>query len=161
PFVTLRSFGPDRGGVGVEACNAGASSIWYVDAADPGEVIRSGALDESAAHALARHLYPDRDVVALGPTDLAGKAAPDAHTLYIGYWPGVTLVCSAQLALPRPSQLPEELVRPLASEHTYMVGLSPDLGWGGFAQWERGLFRRAFSATHVHILEDVGLPWAW
>lgn len=73
----------------------------------------------------------------------------------------MTVVCTGQAALARPTTLPELLVRPLASEHTYLVSYDIPHGWGAFAHWERGEFRRAFSATRVDILEDEGLPLVW
>ncbi|NUS43954.1 MAG: hypothetical protein HOQ24_09735 [Mycobacteriaceae bacterium] len=139
-----------------------ASTIWYVDTSDPAAVLRAGgAPDYGAARALAGQLHPDNDVVPLPAQSLDVAAGPDSSALYVGCWPGVTVVCGAQFAVPRPSELSEALIRPLASERTFLVGMNPDIGWGGFAHWERGVLRRSFSATRVNILEDEGLPMVW
>ncbi|WP_067819759.1 DUF6928 family protein [Nocardia inohanensis] len=138
------------------------SSLWYVDAPDPVAVLRAHpGPDPEAAWALARQLNPDRDVVPAASGTMKVWAGPDPESVYIGCYPGVTVVCSAQAALPRPTLLPELLVRPLASEHTFLVAYDLALGWGAFAHWERGEFRRAFSSTRVNILEDEGLPLVW
>ncbi|MET8652893.1 DUF6928 family protein [Nocardia aurea] len=139
-----------------------ASSLWYVDAPDPTAVLRANHdPDPDAALALATQLYADHDVVPATVGTLGVCAGPDQGEVYIGCYPGVTVVCSPQSAQVYPTALPELLVRPLASEHTYLVAFDTAHGWGAYAQWERGEFRRAFSATRVNILEDEGLPRVW
>ncbi|WP_227984479.1 DUF6928 family protein [Nocardia spumae] len=139
-----------------------ASSIWYVDDPDPAAVLRAHPdPDPEAAFALAKQLNPDHDVVPAASGSLKVWAGPDPGTMYIGCFPGVTVVCTVQAARSHPTTLPELLIRPLASEHTYLVAYDAPLGWGAFAHWERGEFRRAFSATRVHIVEDEGLPLVW
>ncbi|WP_280452067.1 DUF6928 family protein [Nocardia cyriacigeorgica] len=139
-----------------------ASSLWYVDAPDPHAVLRENHdSDPDAARALAEQLHPDRDVVPIMVGTLGGCAGPDADEVYIGCYPGVTVVCSPQVARVRPTALPTPLIRPLASEHTYLIAFDTGHRWGSFAHWERGEFRRAFSANRVHILEDEGLPLVW
>ncbi|WP_405488719.1 DUF6928 family protein [Nocardia sp. NBC_00511] len=138
------------------------SSLWYVDDPDPVAVLRAHpGPDPDAAFALARQLNPDRDVVPAASGTMKVWAGPDPESVYIGCYPGVTVLCSTQAALPRPTKLPELLVRPLASEHTFLVSYDLSLGWGAFAEWERGEFRRSFSATRVNILEDEGMPRVW
>ncbi|CCF61475.1 DUF6928 family protein [Nocardia cyriacigeorgica] len=139
-----------------------ASSLWYVDASDPQAVLRADhECDPEAARALAEQLHPGNDVVPIMVGTLGGCAGPDADEVYIGCYPGVTVVCSPQVARVRPTALPTPLIRPLASEHTYLIAFDTAHSWGSFAHWERGEFRRSFSANRVHILEDEGLPLVW
>ncbi|GAA5066131.1 DUF6928 family protein [Nocardia callitridis] len=139
-----------------------SSSLWYVDALDPLAVLRAHHdSDPDAALALAKQLHPDRTVRPTTTGTLAGCAGPDLDEVFIGCYPGVTVVCSAQAARVHPTELPESLIRPLASEHTYLVSFDVTHGWGAFAHWERGEFRRSFSSTRVYILEDEGLPLVW
>jgi hypothetical protein len=136
------------------------STIWYVNTADPAAVLRTaGAGDTAAAHAVAGRLHSDRDAVAVGSDTLVAAAGPGPGSVYVGCWDEVAVVCSAQFSVPRPSQLPRDLIG--GSENTYLVSMNPDLGWGGFAHWQRGSLRRSFSATRVNILEDEGLPMVW
>ncbi|MFD3507413.1 DUF6928 family protein [Nocardia sp. NPDC058666] len=137
-----------------------ASTLWYVDTADP-VAIDGLEPDPLAAEALAGQLYSEHDVRPHMVGTLAGCAAPDRDEVYIGCYPGLTVVCTAEAALVHPTKLPELLVRPLASEHTYLVSYDANLHWGAFAHWERGEFRRSFSSTRVDILEDEGLPMVW
>lgn len=139
-----------------------ASTLWYVDTADPVALLRERPEpDPVAAEALAGQLYADHDARPIMVGTLAGCAGPDRDEVYIGCYPGVTVVCTAEAALVRPTKLPELLVRPLASEHTYLVSFDTNLRWGAFAHWERGEFRRSFSSTRVDILENEGLPMVW
>ncbi|MFI5715421.1 DUF6928 family protein [Nocardia sp. NPDC051750] len=138
------------------------SSVWYVDTPDPLEVLRAGrGPDPDAAYALARQLHPGLDIQPTVPATLADAAGPEPDELFIGCYPGLTLLCSAYAARVHPTEIPELLVRPLAEEHTYLVSFDLEYGWGSFAHWERGGLRRAFSSTRLNILQDQGLPHIW
>lgn len=138
------------------------SSIWYVDTPDPAAVLRARPdPDPAAAYALALQLHPDLDIVPTTRDTLEHRAGPDVDEVYLGSYPGLTLLCSAQAVRARPTGLPGLLVRPLASEHMYLVAFDTARGWGGFAHWERGELRRAFSSTRLNILENEGLPLVW
>jgi len=139
-----------------------ASSIWYVDTPDPTQVLRAEHdPDSTASQALARQLHPGFEVSPTMVGTLGGCAGPDVDEVYLGCFPGVTVLCSALAARIHPSAIPEMLVRPLASEHTFLVSFDTVHGWGSFAHWERGELRRAFSSTRLNILEDEGLPLVW
>ncbi|GGK58521.1 DUF6928 family protein [Nocardia camponoti] len=139
-----------------------ASTLWYVDTDDPVELLRAAPeSDPIAAAALATQLYPEHDVRPITVGTLAGCAGPNRDEVYIGSYPGLTVVCTAEAALVHPTKLPDLLVRPLASEHTYLVSFDTEVHWGAFAHWERGEFRRSFSSTRVDILENEGLPLVW
>lgn len=141
---------------------AKASTIWYVDASDPIAVLRGKPEpDPDAARALVGLLYPGMDISSLGTSALSTSAGADPATVYIGTYPGVTVICGADLAVHHPSKLPETWTRPLASEFTYLVSSAPDDAWGTFAIWVRGSLRRSFSANPVEIFEDLGLPLVW
>ncbi|MFF0814945.1 DUF6928 family protein [Rhodococcus sp. NPDC003318] len=139
-----------------------ASTIWYVDAPDPAAVLRGHPdPDSDAALALAGRMYPEKVAVPLTSGSLAASAGPQGHEVFIGCYPGLTVVCGANLALQRPSTLPDHWTRPLASEHTYLIGADSAGPWGAFATWERGALRRSFSASSAHIYENIGLPLVW
>uniref|UniRef100_UPI000686F754 DUF6928 family protein n=1 Tax=Nocardia higoensis TaxID=228599 RepID=UPI000686F754 len=139
-----------------------ASTLWYVDADDPAAVLREHRdPDPGAAQALAKQLFDDYEIVPKMIGTLAGCAGPDADEVYIGCYPGLTVVCSREARLPDPVTLPELLVRPLASDHTYLVSFDASMGWGSFAHWERGELRRCFSSSRMKILADAGLPLVW
>ncbi|KAF0961926.1 DUF6928 family protein [Rhodococcus sp. T7] len=142
---------------------AKVSTIWYVDVPDPAAVLRSHPEpDLAAARRLAARLYPDLAATPTGPVPLAEAARLDAAgTVHIGSYAGVTVVCGPDLVVPRPSTLPGTRIRPTESAKTYYVASKPDIAWGSFAMWEDGHLIRAFSATPVHIHEDLGIPLVW
>lgn len=138
------------------------SSVWYVDTPDPLTVLAAGPdPDPDAAYALARQLHPDLRVEPTVPVTLAETTGPKPDELFIGCYPGLTLLCSPYAARVQPTEIPELLVRPLAEEHTYLVSFDLEYGWGAFAHWERGELRRAFSSTRLNIFQDEGLPYIW
>lgn len=141
---------------------AKASTIWYVDASEPKSVLRqTESPDWDAAKALVEQFFPDHTVVPSRQVSVLAAADAAPNEVYVGCFPGVTVVCGPDLSLLKPSSLPETWTRPLASEHTYLVSTDPETAWGAFAYWERGELRRSFSATPIYIYEDTGLPLVW
>jgi hypothetical protein len=140
-----------------------ASAIWYVDASDPAAVLRSsGPSDLEAAAAIARRLYPGLEPKSVGtaPISAFGAVATPRRVL-VGCFPGVTVVCSAESAVATPSTLPDEWIRRVPSERTYLVAAEAEFAWGAFAEWRGGTLRRSFSAAPSYIHEDEGLPQPW
>lgn len=150
---------------------ASVSTLWYVDAPDPAAVLRTARPDRDTAQTLLRRLFPEQSAIPLGRVPL-GQAAGgnsdgettqdgEAARVFVGSFPGVTVVCSPDLKLRRPSALPERWLHMLASEHTYLVVSDPPGAWGAFGAWERGTLRRAFGASTVEFFEDEGIPFVW
>lgn len=140
---------------------AKVSTIWYVDAPDPISVLRTSEPDPDAARTLVGRLYPGMIVIPRGRGSLAESAGVSAGDVFVGSYPGVTVVCSADVAVHHPSTILETWTRAIASERIYLVVSDPPSAWGAFASWERGILQRSFSATPVHIHEDLGLPFVW
>jgi len=140
---------------------ASVSTLWYVDAPEPAAVLRSARPDRDSAHALVGRLYPDLNSVPLERVPLVEAAAcTERDRVYVGSYPGVTVVCSPDLPQ-QPSETPETWTHTLGSEHTYLIRSDPPRALGAFAQWHHGELRRAFSATTVDIFEDHGVPFVW
>lgn len=140
------------------------SALWHVDAPDPAAVLRDSRPDPEAARALLGRLFPDRHPAAIGrvPLSLAAHGGdPGGKQVFVGSYPGVTVVCSSELSLRTPSQLPLRWRQTLAAEHTFLTVSDAPGAWGAFAAWERGTLRRAFGASTVEFFEDEGVPFAW
>lgn len=77
------------------------STLWYVDALDPSEVLSRFEPDREAARALVERLFPGRTVVSGDSTVLTeiardpvagGSADNTVEQVYVGSYPGVTVV---------------------------------------------------------------------
>ncbi|MEE2033212.1 DUF6928 family protein [Rhodococcus chondri] len=146
---------------------ASVSTLWYVDAPDPAAVLRTARPDCGAAQRLLQRLFPEQNADPVGRVSLrrAAGGSDDADggaaQVFVGSYPGVTVVCSRDLMFRRPSTLPERWIHTLASEQTYLVVSDPPGAWGAFGAWERGTLRRSFGASPVEFFEDEGIPFVW
>ncbi|PTR28699.1 hypothetical protein C8K36_10360 [Rhodococcus sp. OK519] len=141
-----------------------ASTIWYVDAPERVSTLPDAAPDRDAAQALAAALHPGLDVSFLGNEQLSEAVKPEPGEVIVGCYPGVAVVRTGEALPPTPSTLVEHWIRPTDAAHTYLCSSTPPMAagsWGAFAHWENGELKRSFSATPVHIIEDVGLPQVW
>ncbi len=140
------------------------SALWHVDAPDPAAVLRDSQPDPAVSRALLGRLFPGRRPVALDRVPLTHAVQggdPERQQVFVGSYPGVTVVCSGELHLRTPSALPLRWRQTLAAEHTFLTVSDPPGAWGAFAAWERGVLRRAFGADTVEFFEDEGVPFAW
>ncbi|RDI20505.1 hypothetical protein DEU38_11654 [Rhodococcus sp. AG1013] len=141
-----------------------ASTIWYVDATEPASVLRDAEPDRDAARDLVGQLHPGLEVSYLGDEPLTDAAKPEAGEVIAGWYPGVVVVRTGESLPPVPSSLVEHWIHPTGFRHTYLCSSSPVTkagSWGAFAHWDHGELKRSFSATPVHIIEDLGLPQVW
>lgn len=140
------------------------SALWHVDAPDPVAVLQDARPDPEASRVLLGRLFPGRRPVDLGRVPLTQAAQggdPGKQQVFVGSYPGVTVVCSSELHLRTPSALPLRWRQTLAAEHTFLTVSDPPGAWGAFAAWERGTLRRAFGASTVEFFEDEGVPFPW
>lgn len=141
-----------------------ASTLWYVDAADPAAALRDATSDRDAAAALAAQLHPGLEVTYLGDESLSEARVLNEGEVVVGCYPGVSIVRTGESLPPVPSSLVEHWIHPTGSRHTYLCSSSPVTkagSWGAFAHWDGADLKRSFSATPAHIVEDLGLPQVW
>ncbi|WP_435277992.1 DUF6928 family protein [Rhodococcus yananensis] len=142
--------------------SAALSALWFVDDPEPAAVLRGCVPERDTAQALLTRLYPERGSVPLGRVSLRQATTSSGDdTVFVGCFPGVTVVCTADLAFRRPSLLPDPTLHTLACEDTYLIVSDAPGAWGAFGAWHRGTPRRAFGAGAVEFFEDDGLPFAW
>lgn len=138
------------------------STIWYVDAPRPIRALRTYPdPDLDSATSLARALFED-EVTHLGTVSLAEASAGTEDVLYIGSYPGVSVVCVPLPVTMLPSELPQHWHRPKLSGRMLFVSSSESAGLrGSFGEWSGGELRRSFSADAANIFEDHGVPQTW
>ncbi|QCQ89907.1 DUF6928 family protein [Rhodococcus sp. SGAir0479] len=141
-----------------------ASTLWYVDTTDPAAAVRGADPDVDAARRLALLLHPGLEATHLGNETLAEATKVADGEIVVGCFPGVAVVRTAEQLPPVPSSLVEHWIHPTGCRHTYLCSSSPVTragSWGAFAHWNGDKLERSFSATPVHIIENVGLPQVW
>ncbi|WP_305094056.1 hypothetical protein [Prescottella sp. R16] len=141
-----------------------ASTLWYVDVDDPVAVLRDAENDRDGAHGLATSLHHGLEMFPLGDEFLSTTSVLADGEIVVGYFPGVAVVRTTESLPPVPSSLVEHWIRPTGARHTYLCSSSASMpagSWGAFAHWDGATLERSFSATPVHIVEDVGLPQPW
>jgi len=141
-----------------------ASTLWYVDVADPAAVLRDATPDLEAARSLVVQLHPGLVATHLGDEFLSEATELDDGEVVVGCYPGVAIIRTAEALPPVPSSLVEHWIHPTGYRHTYLSASSPVTkagSWGAFAHWDGAELDRSFSATPVHIVENLGLPQVW
>lgn len=134
-------------------------TLWFVSAPDAHALLASNPQpDAEYGLQLVAGLFPDKPVTPLGTFPLT-RSAPAGHTeVYVGTYPGVTVLQTAAIPLNRMLDLAPEWVQPDAADDIYAFAQGPSGTFAGFAHWHQGKLERAFSATACEILEDKGLP---
>ena len=129
----------------------------YAERDVPGLLRERPALDREATERLVRRLFPSREVVALDDVTL-GQGNPEDDLVHAAVWPGVTLVCTGEAGLDRPSTLDRRFLEEGAGRTTYLHAMHSVVDWFAYAVWEPdGGLRRALSLSPDHgIIEDAG-----
>jgi hypothetical protein len=130
---------------------------------DPRQVLRSRpVLDHGAARAAAERLHPGRTITAGPDGTLGEEAAPEADVLYVGAFPGLTLVCTGQAALDHPVSLPEHVLRAIPATTVYLHAMHSVVDWFAYAVWQDHALQRSLSLSPDRgILENLGAPLPW
>ena len=134
-------------------------TLWFVSAPDAHALLASNPQpDAEYGLQLVAGLFPEKPVTPLGTFPLT-RSAPAGHTeVYVGTYPGATVLQTAAIPLNRILDLVPEWVQPDAADDIYAFAQGPSGTFAGFAHWRQGKLERAFSATACEILEDKGLP---
>lgn len=134
---------------------------WLLVYAD-GEIqplLRSApALDRPATRALVRRLYPGHQLSELADGTLLEQSNPDDDRIYAGCFPGLTVVCTSEAALDRPSQLDLRFLREAGGRRLYLHAMHSVVDWFAYAIWSAdGALVRALSVSPLTgLAEDIG-----
>jgi hypothetical protein len=118
------------------------------------------AADRDANQALVTRLYPAHRIAQIEDGNLFEQANPPDHHVYAGCFPGLTVVCTANAALDRPSQLHPRFLDEAAGRTVYLHAMHSVVDWFAYAIWASdGSLRRALSlSSGSGIIENVGTP---
>lgn len=135
------------------------ATFWYLDSDDPSAPIRSGRpSDPGFARRLLSRLFPTTTVASLGTFPLNRSASAGPGEIYVGSFPGVTLVQTPIDGPVRPSDSDETWLRLVEAPTVLLFSHDPDTGLSGFARWESGRLVRSFAGGNDRIVEDEGMP---
>lgn len=116
------------------------------------------ALDREASRALAEQLFPGETLELIGEGDLSYTNPPDP-LMFIGCFPGVSVIAASEFAVDHPSQLPGRFLDVAGKRRITLHAMHSVVDWFAFAVWEDGRLIRSLSlAPDSGILEDIGEP---
>jgi Family of unknown function (DUF6928) len=118
------------------------------------------AVDRAAARALVGRLYPEHRIAQVEDGTLFEQANPPEYHIYAGCFPGLTVVCTGDAALDRPSQLRRRFLDEAAGRKVYLHAMHSVADWFAYAIWAGdGTLRRALSLSPGSgIIENTGTP---
>jgi hypothetical protein len=135
--------------------------LLYADS-DPVAILRSHPeLDRPATRALVERLHPAATLAELPDASLQ-FTNPDDGEVYAGVFPGLTILCSGEVAVDRPSELDRRFLDEAAERTVYLHAMHSVVDWFALGIWELGVLRRSLSLAPDHgIIENVGEPLAF
>jgi hypothetical protein len=116
--------------------------------------------DRAEVRAVVGRLYPDHDITELEDVTLEHGNPPDGR-VYVGCFDGLTVVCTGDVALDKPSAVARRFLAEARGRTTYVHAMHSVVDWGAFAVWEAdGTLRRALSLSPgLGVTENVGEPF--
>ncbi|MEC3919196.1 DUF6928 family protein [Nocardia sp. CDC160] len=127
---------------------------------DPIAVLRSEpALDRDTAGEAVAQLFPGRSVEAAEDGLLGELGFPDEGLVYVGCFPGLRIVYSAEVSTHRPSTLPLHLLDPKPGRRVFAHSMFSMTDSLAFAVWEDYTLIRSLSLSPDDgVREDIGKP---
>jgi hypothetical protein len=132
-------------------------------AGDVGAVLRSTPdLDRAATRDLVERLYPGARITPTEDGSLAG-ANPEGGVVLAGCFPGVTIVCTEDAALDRPSLLARRFLEEARGRTLYLHAVHSAVDWFAYAVWNGdGRLHRSLSLSpDSGVMENLGSPMAF
>lgn len=135
------------------------ATFWYLATDDPAAPIRAGQpSDPGFARRLLSRLFPTVTVASLGAFPLNRSASAGPGEIYVGSFPGLTVVQTPMEGPITPSATPESWLKLVKAPTILLFAQDAEDGVSGFARWESGRLVRAFAGADDRIVEDEGMP---
>ena len=135
------------------------ATFWYLATDDPAAPFRAGLpSDPGFARRLLSRLFPTVTVASLGAFPLNRSASAGPGEIYVGSFPGLTVVQTPVEGPVVPSAAADTWLRLVEAPTVLLFAQDPEDGVSGFARWEAGKLVRAFAGTDDRIVEDEGMP---
>lgn len=135
------------------------ATFWYISTEDPAALFTSGVpSDPGFARRLLSRLHPTVTVASLGTFPLNRSASAGPGEIYIGSFPGLTVVQTPLDEPVKPSETDQVWLRLVETPTVLQFSHDADTGVSAFARWESGTLARSFAAADDRIVEDEGMP---
>lgn len=113
-------------------------------------------LNRAASQALARAVFPKHTLTEAEDGSLAYTNPPD-DKVYVGVFPGVSVIAAGEFGVDRPSKLEKKYLRALNYRFIYLHAMHSAVDWFAFCVWEEGKLVRALSLSpDSGVMEDIG-----
>jgi hypothetical protein len=113
-------------------------------------------LDREATQKLANTLFPGEKLEPIGDGDLSDTCPPDDE-LYIGCFPGVSVIAAEEFGIDYPSKLPKKFIAAGGSGTVTLHAMHSVVDWFAYATWANGKLVRSLSLSPDNsIMEDIG-----
>lgn len=118
-------------------------------------------IDRDATTALVRRLYPRRRVDPIEDGCLARDTNPADFHVYAGVFSGLTVVCTGDAGLDRPSTLDRSFRDEARGRRLYLHAMHSVSDWFAYAVWAGdGRLERALSLSPGSgVIENIGRPY--
>jgi hypothetical protein len=135
--------------------------VMYADTdTDIAAVLRTNPRpDRDATHAVVERLHPGAQLTVVEDGNLDENANPRDLSVYAGVYPGLTIVTTGEVAIDRPSTLPQYFIDEARGRTLYLHVMHSVVDWIAYAIWENGVLRRSLSLSPDDgIIENLGEP---
>jgi len=113
-------------------------------------------LDKVKGEQLLSRMFPSSKFTPIADTDLYSTSPPDDE-VYVGCYPGLSIVAAGEFGIDNPSQLPEEFLLQDLGSNIHLHAMHSVVDWFGYAHWENGELQRSLSVSpDGGIIEDIG-----
>ena len=135
------------------------ATFWDLATDEPAAPFRAGlAPDPGFARRLLSRLYPTVTVASLGSFPLNRSASAGPGEIYVGSFPGVTVIQTPVSGPLAPSATAGTWLALVDAPTILLFAHDPETATSGFARWESGRLTRSFAGADDRIVEDEGMP---
>lgn len=139
--------------------NAAIVTFWFVTAADPQAIIRSGPrADRGFGRKYLAQLNPSWPITPIGQFSLNRSVPASANEFYIAGFPGVTILQTALEDVTSLSRLDPRILHSIPASEVYVFAVNEETTLGGFAHLRGDVVKRSFIAQEERVFEDIGVP---
>ena len=130
--------------------------VAYSEAAADKVLKSQPQLDRIRARELATQLFPMARIEPDEDGSLMFTCPDNAH-IYIGCFPGLSIVAAKEFAIDNPSQISRAFLDVAKGRTVYLHAMHSVVDWFAFAIWEKGSLVRSLSLSpDSGIIEDIG-----